>query len=140
MHISNSNVAGDYSVRQADESSCHSEGLYYLQRALRMGSLYDNVRLDVVSKSDIEYGIFFELPDLLLTTQYSSVIAANGIDVNSPLSLRLNKNPMTFSEKTSKHNVEIEYSNQDDQTEKKSFREKGFLNHVNQKHRKILDV
>ncbi len=133
IHISHSNQ--EEISRQADVGSCHSDALYYLQRALRLGSLCDNVKLTPASAPDAGHDVFFELPDLLLTAQTSAALKANSVEMASPLMVGKQK---TFGDKTLSHHTKVAYEALDDSKNIQSFQERGFLASVNRKHAAIL--
>lgn len=136
VHISAASASGV--SRQADNGSCHSDALYYLQRALRLDSMFDHVKITAASPPNVESDVFVEPADLLLTAQTSRVLSASKIDEKHRLKLGKPDKPKTFEDKTSAHNGDVEYSGMDNPDTKKNFKTKGFLSHVNQKHHSIL--
>lgn len=133
-----SSVSASRVSRQADNGSCHSDALYYLQRALRLGSMCEQVTITTESIPNAEYDIFTEPADLLLTAQTSRALSKNNVELISKLKLGKPDKPKTFGDKTSKYNGDVEYSEMDNSETKKKFKTRGFLSHVNQKHHSIL--
>lgn len=136
LHISSASESKI--TRQADNGSCHSDALYYLQRALRLGSMCEHVTIRATATQDAEYDVFEEPADLLLTAQTSGVLTMNKVNNKSGLKLGKPDEPRTFEDKTAKYNGEIKYSGMKNPALKKKFKNKGFLSYVNQKHHSIL--